>query len=341
MPEVDRGRPLAERIATAVKFVLVNVLAVGFAVLVAIHIPLAMSFSAIRMDTLTSDESDIPRFRPNLRDEPYTHSKPPGIANYYHQTLLSTNAEGFRDRDHTIEKPPETFRVAVVGDSFIFGLDLAQDETLPADLERALNEHSDGLRYETFNFGIPGMNIEGMGRLTQTFVLKYHPDLIAYSFICDDVSRTDVVTVSEWSKAVRTWFSGWPWLGEQLLKPAVILKMLRYEADFRALSTVPPLYRARLKEGLGYYADLADSGGHDVIVLDFCREFHIDQAFAEFNSSRQRPIRLVTDFPFELNQENRHPTASSNAGLASLLVPAIQDIARKRSVSPPVQRAGS
>jgi len=125
----------AARFGRTSKVVLVNLYLLTVGVLLALLIPFRSNFSPIRGDVLQGGAGDIHRLRPNLRDEPYLHGAPPGIGIHYSPITVSTNAEGFRDRDHPLEKAPGTFRVAVFGDSFVFGLAVAQAETLPNQLD--------------------------------------------------------------------------------------------------------------------------------------------------------------------------------------------------------------
>ena len=53
---------------------------------------------------------------------------------------LTINRLGMRDRpDRTVEKPPDTCRVAVVGSSVVMGYGVGDDETFTRLLEDRLN----------------------------------------------------------------------------------------------------------------------------------------------------------------------------------------------------------
>ena len=101
---------------------------------------------------------------------------------------LPTNADGMRDRDYPIPKPPYTFRIACVGDSICFGAYVKQSETFPKQLEDLLNRRvaSDRRRFEVLNFGLTGYNIAQVMETVRVRVLKYQPDLILYAYCLND-----------------------------------------------------------------------------------------------------------------------------------------------------------
>lgn len=91
-----------------------------------------------------------------------------------------TNNEGFRDKDHEIDAAPGTIRIAILGDSFIWGQNLNQNELMPQLLETRLNQR--GWRVEVFNFGIMGYGNDQELLLYRRYVKKYKPDIVALSF---------------------------------------------------------------------------------------------------------------------------------------------------------------
>ena len=86
-----------------------------------------------------------------------------------------------------MEKPPRTFRIAVLGASMDMGWGVAYQETYAHRLERWLNQHSgrQGIdsdrRFEVLNFAVaaysPLQRLETLRRK----VLAFEPDLVIYS----------------------------------------------------------------------------------------------------------------------------------------------------------------
>ncbi|MCB4755989.1 MAG: GDSL-type esterase/lipase family protein [Elusimicrobia bacterium] len=93
--------------------------------------------------------------------------------------MYATNSMGFRDREYPIKKPSGTFRVAVLGDSFIEGMGEKQENTLPNVLERRLSEKWKR-KVEVMNCGIRG----GSPALYQYWVEDLAPYEVDAYVIC-------------------------------------------------------------------------------------------------------------------------------------------------------------
>jgi len=90
------------------------------------------------------------------------------------------NSAGLRDREHAKQKPPNTFRIAVLGDSFAEALQVPIEDTFWAILEKKLQECPGvvGKQVEVINFGV-----SGYGTAQELITLRreawdYSPDLI-------------------------------------------------------------------------------------------------------------------------------------------------------------------
>ena len=83
----------------------------------------------------------------------------PSKTTEFNGTRMSTNRWGMRDRDYEITRPPDTYRIALTGPSFVMGLGVADTEGFEWLLEDRLNQENDGdqyARYEILNFAVPG-----------------------------------------------------------------------------------------------------------------------------------------------------------------------------------------
>ena len=97
------------------------------------------------------------------------------------------NADGLRDKEYSLDKPENFFRVAVIGDSITFGHGVSQDQTYAKYLERLLNKYNRAnTTYEIINFGVTGYNSSQIVEQVKTKVLKYQPDLILYGYCLND-----------------------------------------------------------------------------------------------------------------------------------------------------------
>src|SRR6185436_5246070 len=68
------------------------------------------------------------------------------------------NSDGLRDREHSIAKPQDVVRIALLGDSYAEALSVAEQETFWSVMERKLQECGAfaGKRVEVLNFGVSG-----------------------------------------------------------------------------------------------------------------------------------------------------------------------------------------
>jgi D-alanyl-lipoteichoic acid acyltransferase DltB (MBOAT superfamily) len=77
----------------------------------------------------------------------------------FHGGEFTTNRWGMRDMEYEQVPTPNTYRIAIVGPSFVMGSGISDRDVFEAILERHLNEQNDGKlydRYEFLNFGVAG-----------------------------------------------------------------------------------------------------------------------------------------------------------------------------------------
>ena len=115
--------------------------------------------------------------------------------------LVSTSAAGLRDREHAIEKPPGTVRIAVLGDSFTEALQVAAEETFWAVLERLLRSCPAyaGRAVEVINFGVGGYGTAQELLTWREQASHYAPDLVVLAFYTEN----DVLNNSHASNPTR------------------------------------------------------------------------------------------------------------------------------------------
>ncbi len=98
------------------------------------------------------------------------------------------NAQGWLERyDVEREKPPNTFRIFYVGDSFVEGT-TPMEESLPSRVEQALNERAagTGLRFEVVNTGTSSYSPLIAYVLIRYVLLDYDPDLLVVNVDMSD-----------------------------------------------------------------------------------------------------------------------------------------------------------
>jgi len=94
----------------------------------------------------------------------------------------SINDQGFRDDVHPVERRPGIARILLLGDSFMFGTGVGQDETLAARLEQ-MNP-----RLEVVNTGVPGYDLGMEYLFYESEGARFAPDLVLVGFFVNDVS---------------------------------------------------------------------------------------------------------------------------------------------------------
>ncbi len=73
-----------------------------------------------------------------------------------HFFYVPPQAKTLQDFERTEQKPAQTFRIMVVGDSFTFGPKMQFDDTFSKRLERILSMNDGPLKAQVLNFGISG-----------------------------------------------------------------------------------------------------------------------------------------------------------------------------------------
>lgn len=100
------------------------------------------------------------------------------------RTHVTINSRGLRDREHTLQKPAGSYRIAVLGDSYTEALNVEVDQAWWAVLERELADCRalNGLIPEVINFGVSGYGTAQELLMLRHRVRDYHPDLVILGF---------------------------------------------------------------------------------------------------------------------------------------------------------------
>jgi hypothetical protein len=111
------------------------------------------------------------------RDQMVIH--PASFETYYpqFQTWIRTNSWGMRDRPHELAKPAGTFRVLVLGDSFMEAVQVDFEQSLPSLIETKLAERT-GRAIEVINAGVSGWGTDDELTYLERYGLAFSPDLV-------------------------------------------------------------------------------------------------------------------------------------------------------------------
>jgi D-alanyl-lipoteichoic acid acyltransferase DltB (MBOAT superfamily) len=106
--------------------------------------------------------------------------------------LLGTNEWGMRDGSYTLEKPESTYRIGLVGASYVMGAGVRDGETFETLLEDRLNRegpHHDGIRYEILNFAVGGYSPIQRMMAFEEKALRFDPDAVFYVAHENEIAR--------------------------------------------------------------------------------------------------------------------------------------------------------
>ena len=114
----------------------------------------------------------IPRVPPALRTNPTWE--------------IQLNAQGFREVELPEAKPPATFRIVCIGDSWTFGANVAATDAYPRRLAALLASAYPGRRFEVLNLGVLGYTSFQGRRLLERTALGLAPDLVIAGYAMND-----------------------------------------------------------------------------------------------------------------------------------------------------------
>jgi hypothetical protein len=119
-----------------------------------------------------------------VRDSPHPQlgwELRPDADGYFKLARFRTNSRGLRDREYSLEKPPDSFRVAVLGASFTLPAGVEIEDAFHSVLEDRLSAGSDSLSYEFINFAVGGYGPRQCLAMLQLRALEYDPDLVLFA----------------------------------------------------------------------------------------------------------------------------------------------------------------
>jgi hypothetical protein len=111
----------------------------------------------------------------------------PGAEGHYQReggSYVRINSDGLRDREHVKVKPPNTVRIAVLGDSFVEAMHVPMEQTFWSELEHKLQECDAfaGKQVEVINFGVSGYGTAQELMTVRQKVWDYSPDVVLLAF---------------------------------------------------------------------------------------------------------------------------------------------------------------
>ncbi|NUM44781.1 MAG: hypothetical protein HUU38_08730, partial [Anaerolineales bacterium] len=107
----------------------------------------------------------------------------PSVSLSFHGEQFTTNSWGMRDKEYAVTAAPGTYRIALVGPSFIMGSGAADSEVFEWVLEDQLNAEYGGQKYEQYeilNFAVAGHSALQELYVFEQTALQFQPDALFY-----------------------------------------------------------------------------------------------------------------------------------------------------------------
>jgi lysophospholipase L1-like esterase len=184
------------------------------------------------------------------------------------------NSMGFRDREHSIEKAPGTYRILVLGDSITQGFGIeATEDVFTSVLEAELR--AEGVNAEVLNFGVSGYNTEQEVETLREKGLRYDPDLVVLAFCANDTAPASRKILQDLRREDARRSSFWstpPILVESALFRLISASYPRVQAFFADVRHDDRrVSRDTLREYFDVLEGLSLQHGFDILVVWFPR----------------------------------------------------------------------
>jgi len=138
------------------------------------------SFSIQKMNSINGP-GELGLYRQSNNPELIFELKP-NLNTYYKLVEFKTNSAGLRDKEYSIAKPEDVFRIAVIGDSFVVADGVKIEDTFHSLLEERLNKEGGDITYQFINFGVSAYDLRQYFEVMKQIALEYDPDLILVGF---------------------------------------------------------------------------------------------------------------------------------------------------------------
>lgn len=111
----------------------------------------------------------------------------PNQSGYYvassgeYKTLVNVNNDGWRGPNYSVQKGENTYRILLIGDSFVEHFQAEWEQSLPKILERKIGEIN-GKKVEAIAMGLGDSGTAQQYLILKEHGLKYNPDMVIHFF---------------------------------------------------------------------------------------------------------------------------------------------------------------
>lgn len=175
------------------------------------------------------------------------YSLRPNIEGWYRkegESYVRINSQGLRDREHTKEKPANTFRIAVLGDSFVEALQVPFEQSFAYLLQKQLQTCGAvaGRTVEVINFGVSGYGTAQEFITLRHEVWQYSPDLVLLAVTTNN-------DISDNSRALKKTdqIPYFVWRDDKLVEDDSFLQTRSFQSKHSALGRLGGWFRDHLR----------------------------------------------------------------------------------------------
>lgn len=218
----------------------------------------------------------------------------PSRSGRYYGVEIRTNSLGFRDTERSIQKPLNTRRIIMLGDSFTLGWGVPFDKTFSYQLEAMLNKT--GEMFQVINMGVGNYNTVMEVELFKLKGLKLNPDVVVLMYYINDAEQTPEINALSYS-----------FLKYSYLLASVREQVMRYRIMRKSSGSLERYYRNLYADGaIGITATTKAL----TELLAICKEKNIKLLIVNIPDLRQLkeyPFVFATDYIRNFSEDNHVP----------------------------------
>jgi hypothetical protein len=119
-------------------------------------------------------------------------------------THVSINSKGLRGPETPYAKPADTYRILVLGDSFVYAIQVDESDTLVARLGAGLAPPGPLTQIETINAGVDGWSTSNQLAWLTTEGVRYQPDMVLLLYFVGNDPGENADRVDGWLASQET-----------------------------------------------------------------------------------------------------------------------------------------
>jgi lysophospholipase L1-like esterase len=141
-----------------------------------------LTMKPVLLDYIDFDNASVAY---NLTENSLIYEKG-GVCLYY-ESIGNDGQHYCKSSNYEANKNINTFRIAVLGDSFTEGGHVLPNETFSSQLEKMLNERSGKYDFQVYDFGVRGHNTQQELIMLNEMALKHNPDVVILQYHENDI----------------------------------------------------------------------------------------------------------------------------------------------------------